>query len=64
MARKKSNYSQSEKIAYYSGMGYRVSHEGKRIVFKKPGLRENFKQGYMKAGSMMLRNPGRYPKKK
>lgn len=60
----KSKYTKSQKIAYYSGMGYRVSHEGRGINFKKPHLRKNFSAGYDKAGSMMLKNPNTYPMKK
>ena len=64
MAFKKSKYTNSQKIAYYSGMGYRVSHEGRGVEFKNKALRTNFKSGYDKAGTMMLKNPNKYPMKK
>ena len=54
---KKSKYTNSQKIAYYSGMGYRVSHEGRGVEFKNKALRTNFKSGYDK-------NPNKYPMKK
>lgn len=63
MARK-SKYTNSQKIAYYSGMGYRVSHEGRGVTFKNTALRKNFSAGYDKAGTMMLKNPNKYPMKK
>ena len=62
MAYKKSKYTRAQKVAYNSGMGYRVAHEGKRVTFtRNPALRDNFLQGYNRAGEMIKRNPGRYP---
>ena len=62
MAYKKSKYTRAQKVAYNSGMGYRVAYEGKRVAYtKNPSLRNNFLQGYNRAGEMMKRNPDRYP---
>lgn len=46
---KKAKYSEGQKKAYYSGMGYAAAAAGKRIDFKSPERKESFKEG-LKAG--------------
>lgn len=47
---KMKRYTEAQKKAYYSGMGYRACAEGKAIPFKNEANKESFKQGYKKAG--------------
>ena len=61
---KKSKYTRSQKIAYYSGMGYGVSHQGRRVTFKRnPELRNNFRKGYNHGINLTIKYPDRYPVK-
>lgn len=50
-------YSQAEKKAYYSGMGYRAAFEGKAIPFKNADNRASFKSGFNKAKKTVARYP-------
>ena len=59
--KKLAKFSNSQKIAYYSGMGYRVAHEKKGITFNKPESRVSFSKGYTAAGKMMAKSPSKYP---
>ena len=45
----KSKYTQSQKKAYYSGMGYSVGRMNKAVPFKSAANKESFRAGY-KAG--------------
>ena len=58
---KKGKYSQSQKQAYYSGMGYRVAHSGKGIEFKSPEIKISFQAGYREAGKKIQKSPKKYP---
>ena len=62
----KKQFSRAERVAYYSGMGYAVSHAGRRVDFaktKNPSNRNDFLAGYNHGLAMMARNPGKYPRK-
>lgn len=56
MANKK-KYTEAQKKAYYSGMGYRAAKEGKAIPFKSAKNKESFKQGYTKAKDTVSKYP-------
>lgn len=43
---KKRKYTQSQKKAYYSGMGYRVARMNKQIPFKNDANKESFRAGW------------------
>ena len=58
MARK-SKYTDSQKKAYYSGMGYRAAVEGKAIPFKSDKTKRSFLAGWLAA----KRKVSKYPNK-
>lgn len=59
---KKSNYTQGQKKAYYSGMGYRAGQYDKRIPFKNEENLKSFRNGYTAAKNAVDRYPKRRSK--
>ena len=57
MAKKK--FTNAQKKAYYSGMGYRAGQENKRIPFKSAKNLESFRKGYRKAANSVKNYPPR-----
>lgn len=62
MAKKK--YTNAERKAYYSGMGYRIAHDGKAIKFENATIRDSFTAGYKSGGKVIAKRPRKYPKLK
>lgn len=57
----KNVYTNSQRMAYYSGMGYRTAHDGKKIVFSTDELLKSFQDGYKRGGRIIKMNPKKYP---
>lgn len=57
----KTVYTNSQRMAYYSGMGYRTAYDGKKIVFSTDELRKSFQDGYKRGGRIIKTNPKKYP---
>lgn len=62
MAKKK--YINAERKAHYSGMGYRIAHDGKAIKFENAAIRDSFTAGYKIGGKVIAKRPRKYPKLK
>lgn len=54
---KKRRYTQSQKKAYYSGMGYRAGYMGKTIPFKSAANKESFRAGFNAALATVRKYP-------
>ena len=59
---RQNRYTKSEKISYYSGMGYAVAHNDSMIDFKSQKCKDSFKAGYKKGKEMIEKNPQKYQK--
>ena len=59
----KQNYTQAQKMSYYSGIGYAVSNLSKRIDFKSDKCKQSFSAGYKKGKEMVMNNPKKYQDK-
>lgn len=55
----KSKYTEGQRKAYYSGMGYRAGMEGKAIPFKNEENKKSFREGYRKAKARVSNYPDR-----
>lgn len=53
----KSKYTEAQKKAYYSGMGYNAGQKGKQIPFKNDKNKESFRAGYKAASQSVARYP-------
>lgn len=56
MARRK-KYTEAQKKAYYSGMGYRAGQKKKHIPFKNKKNLQSFRDGYRAAGGTVEKYP-------
>lgn len=56
----KQNYTQAQKMSYYSGIGYAVCNLSKRIDFKSDKCKSSFSAGYKKGKEMVINNPKKY----
>jgi len=54
---RKRKYSQAQKKAYYSGMGYRAGRMGKAIIFKNQSNKESFRAGFKAAMETVKKYP-------
>ena len=54
---KRQKYTEAQKKAYYSGMGYAVAQSGKRIEFKSEVNKESFKAGLKKGTAKTSKLP-------
>lgn len=61
---KRKRYTNAQRKAYYSGMGYRTAHDGKAIKFDSAATRASFAAGYKNGGKVIAKHPGKYPKLK
>lgn len=52
-------YTEAQKKAYYSGMGYAVCQEGKRIDFKSEENKDSFRAGLKKGKERSTKYPDR-----
>ena len=50
-------YSNGQKKAYYSGMGYAAAHKGKAIPFKSDKNKQSFREGYKKGVTVIVKYP-------
>lgn len=57
----KKKYTQSQKKAYYSGMGYGVGYNRKRIEFDSDINKESFRAGFKVGISAANKNSKKYP---
>lgn len=55
MAGKK--YTEAQKKAYYSGMGYSAGRRGKKIPFKSEKNKQSFREGYKKGVTVIVKYP-------
>ena len=60
----KRKYTQSQKKAYYSGMGYRVARMNKAVPFKNESNKESFRAGFQAAQQYPDLPKPQTPKKK
>ena len=58
---KRKRYTNAQRKAYYSGMGYRTAYEGKGIDFQNNGCRDSFKAGFNQGGRVISKNYKKYP---
>ncbi|GEM_PF-3558101 len=54
---KRSKYTNGQKKAYYSGMGYRAAREGKQIPFRNAENKESFRAGFNAALETVRKYP-------
>ena len=54
---KKKKYTQGQKKAYYSGMGYRAARMNKAIPFKNDANKESFRAGFKAALETVKKYP-------
>jgi len=54
---KYSKYTQSQKKAYYSGMGYRAGKAGVIIPFRNNSNKQSFMEGYVAAKTTVTKYP-------
>ena len=59
---KKAKYTNAQRKAYYSGMGYRTAREGKAINFTSDDMLASFREGYKRGGQVIAKNAKKYPK--
>ena len=58
---KKSKYSQQQKNAYNSGMGFSVAWHGKKIKFDSNDMQNSFMAGFKAGTQKIARSPKKYP---
>ena len=54
---RKSKYTNGQKKAYYSGMGYRAARLGKKIPFRNAENKESFRAGFNAALETVRKYP-------
>ena len=58
----KNKYTNAQRKAYYSGIGYRTARDGKAINFENDATRASFAAGYKKGAEITAKKPKKYPK--